>query len=127
MLTRRARVSCISIGQTQWVGVLTLAAQQVAKLFVAKHLPKANVDAAEKMLQNIRTAFRGVIQAEDWMQPETKDEAVDKLNNMFIQVSRPIQPAGRWAVGVLCGGDCESDHVRFVLLLPEPQPRGRPL
>ncbi|KAJ1492675.1 hypothetical protein T484DRAFT_1930886 [Baffinella frigidus] len=64
---------------------------EVAKLFVAKHLPKANVDAAEKMLQNIRTAFRGVIQAEDWMQPETKDEAVDKLNNMFIQVGH-----GKW-------------------------------
>jgi putative endopeptidase len=88
---------------------------EVAKLFVAKHLPKANVDAAEKMLQNIRVAFRGVLQSEDWMQPETRSAALNKLNNMFIQVGHgtwqdydfPVRPhaflnntnnAKRWVI-----------------------------
>jgi len=64
---------------------------EVAKLFVARHLPKKNIDSAETMLQNIRNVFKNEMTEETWMQPGTQRLAQQKLDNMFIQVGH-----GKW-------------------------------
>jgi len=64
---------------------------EVAKIFVKNYLPKQNIDAAEEMLQSIRLQFKKVMADEDWMEPATRKLAVQKLDNMFIQVGH-----GKW-------------------------------
>jgi len=64
---------------------------ELAKLFVRNHLAKKNIDSAEEMMQNLRNVFKEMIQEETWMSAATQKVAVQKLENMFIQVGH-----GKW-------------------------------
>jgi len=60
------------------------------------HLEKChqtNVDSAEEMMQNLRNVFKEIILEETWMSAPTQKVAVQKLENMFIQVAH-----GKWQV-----------------------------
>jgi len=59
---------------------------EVAKLFVSKNLAPNAVDDAKELLQNIRGAFRKELLLEQWMIPSTRKLAVEKLDDMFIEV-----------------------------------------
>jgi putative endopeptidase len=64
---------------------------ELAKLFVRRHLNNKNIDSAEEMMQNLRTVFKEMIEEEKWMTSATRKVAVEKLENMFIQVGH-----GKW-------------------------------
>lgn len=64
---------------------------EVAKLFVRRHLGAATTDHAEELMQTLRTSFREILGEETWMAPATKRLAQQKLDNMFIQVGH-----GKW-------------------------------
>jgi len=64
---------------------------EVAKLFVRSHLNTKNIDSAEEMMQTLRNVFKEMIEEEKWMTPTTQKAAVQKLENMFIQVGH-----GKW-------------------------------
>ena len=64
---------------------------ELAKLFVRRHLNKKNIDSAEEMMQNLRNVFKEMIEEEKWMTSATRKVAVEKLENMFIQVGH-----GKW-------------------------------
>ena len=64
---------------------------EVAKLFSSRHLSADKLHAAEAMLQRIKTVFRQQLASETWMEPHTRKLAVDKLDNMFIEVGH-----GQW-------------------------------
>jgi putative endopeptidase len=64
---------------------------ELAKIFVHSHLDKKNIDAAEEMMQNLRNTFKSLIAEEKWMTPATQQVAIQKLENMFIQVGH-----GKW-------------------------------
>jgi len=51
--------------------------------------PPEAKEKAEKMIQNIMVAFENRIQNLDWMTPETKEKAIEKLNKMTVKIAYP--------------------------------------
>ena len=58
----------------------------VGKIYVARYFPPSSKAQMETLVANLRTAFRARIQANDWMSPQTKQAAVEKLANYKVMV-----------------------------------------
>ena len=63
--------------------------EALGKLYVDKMFPPEAKEKAEKMIQNIMVAFENRIQNLDWMTPETKEKAIEKLNKMTVKIAYP--------------------------------------
>src|SRR5690606_3751826 len=63
--------------------------ESLGKLYVDKMFPPEAKEKAEKMIQNIMVAFENRIQNLDWMTPETKEKAIEKLNKMTVNIAYP--------------------------------------
>jgi putative endopeptidase len=67
-------------------GVLGMA---VGKLYVAKHFPPEAKEKMKKLVANLMAAYKVDIQALDWMSPETKVKALDKLSKFTPKIGYP--------------------------------------
>lgn len=61
----------------------------VGRMYVAKYFPPEAKAEVERMVVNIKAAMAKRIEALDWMMPETKREALAKLETMRVGVGYP--------------------------------------
>jgi len=59
------------------------------KLFVETAFPESARKAAIDMLEQIRDRFNATLQVKSWMDPVTREKAVGKLAEMFLEVGHP--------------------------------------
>lgn len=63
--------------------------EPLGRLFAERYFsPEAKADV-EEMVENIREVFRERIQSRDWMTPETKAKALEKLNAFTYKIGYP--------------------------------------
>ncbi|WP_243286845.1 M13 family metallopeptidase [Geothrix terrae] len=63
--------------------------EAVGKAYVAKYFPPSEKARAERMVSNIKAAFRIRIEHLDWMSPATKAKALAKLDALKVGVGYP--------------------------------------
>jgi predicted metalloendopeptidase len=64
----------------------------LGKLYVEKHFPHTTRLRVQKMLTNVLTAYRDSLREADWLSPQARREALDKLAAISTGVGSP----GRW-------------------------------
>lgn len=63
--------------------------EAIGKLYVDAKFPPEAKEKAEKMIANVITAFKARIDKLDWMTPETKKEAIKKLDKFTVKIAYP--------------------------------------
>jgi putative endopeptidase len=63
--------------------------QALGKLFVAKYFPAQSKERAELLVKNLLEAFRRDIGTLDWMDADTKAQALVKLSRITIKIGYP--------------------------------------
>nr|WP_321221163.1 M13 family metallopeptidase [uncultured Psychroserpens sp.] len=63
--------------------------EAIGKLYVDAKFPPEAKAKAEKMIANVITAFQNRIQNLDWMTPETKTKAIEKLDKFTVKIAYP--------------------------------------
>ena len=63
----------------------------VGKLFVEKHFPPAAKERMKELVANLTAAYRQNIQNLEWMSPETKTKALEKLSKFTPKIGYPDQ------------------------------------
>ncbi|WP_299884010.1 M13 family metallopeptidase [uncultured Lacinutrix sp.] len=63
--------------------------EALGKLYVDKKFPPEAKEKAKKMIQNVILAFEGRINKLDWMSPETKKKAIEKLKATKVKIAYP--------------------------------------
>ncbi len=63
--------------------------EALGKLYVAKHFPPAAKEKMQKLVANLIEAYRQDIETLDWMGPETKTKALDKLSKFAPKIGYP--------------------------------------
>jgi putative endopeptidase len=58
----------------------------VGRVYVSRYFPPSSKAKMETLVENLRAAFRARIEANDWMSPQTKQAALEKLANYKIMV-----------------------------------------
>jgi predicted metalloendopeptidase len=61
----------------------------LGKAYVERAFPPAHKAAMERLVQNLMTAFGQGIDELEWMSPETKAQAHDKLRNITVRIGYP--------------------------------------
>lgn len=61
----------------------------LGKLYVEKYFPASARAEVQQMVSNIKDAFARRVQAIDWMAPETKREAIEKVRTIEVGVGYP--------------------------------------
>jgi putative endopeptidase len=63
--------------------------EAAGKLYVARHFPPAAKARMQQLVQNLIAAYRQDIQELDWMSPETKTKALEKLARFTPKIGYP--------------------------------------
>lgn len=63
--------------------------EAIGQLYVDAKFPPEAKEKAEKMIQDVVTAFQNRIQQLDWMTDETKVKAIEKLDKFTIKIAYP--------------------------------------
>jgi putative endopeptidase len=63
----------------------------IGKLYVEKHFPQDARGRVQKILANVIDAYRGALRDAEWMSPQGKREAIDKLSAISTGVGYPAQ------------------------------------
>ncbi len=58
----------------------------VGRVYVSRYFPPSSKAKMEALVENLRAAFRARIEANDWMSPQTRQSALEKLANYKIMV-----------------------------------------
>ncbi len=61
----------------------------VGKVYVEKHFPPEAKQRMEKMVENLKKAYKESITELDWMGEETKEQALDKLSKINPKIGYP--------------------------------------
>ena len=61
----------------------------LGQVFVAKHFPPAAKKRMTELVENLRSALREQLETADWLAPETKKNAVAKLNAFVAKIGYP--------------------------------------
>jgi predicted metalloendopeptidase len=61
----------------------------LGQVFVAKHFPPAAKKRMNELVENLRLALREQLQTADWLAPETRKNAVAKLNAFVAKIGYP--------------------------------------
>jgi len=64
----------------------------VGQLYTAKYFPAEAKQKIQDLVTNLKAAYRARIEKLDWMGPETKKEALKKLDTYTIKVGYPDRP-----------------------------------
>jgi putative endopeptidase len=65
--------------------------EALGKLYVAEHFPPAAKARMVELVQNLVEAYRQRIEALDWMGPDTRERALDKLGTFVPKIGYPDQ------------------------------------
>lgn len=79
----------------------------VSSLYVKKHFDVSSKKQAEVMIANIRQAFLSILEKVEWMDTETKDEAIVKAKAMLQHIGFPL-----WIIEPQLL-DAEYEHLNF--------------
>lgn len=63
--------------------------EALGKLYVEKKFPPEAKEKAKKMIENIMLAFEKRIENLEWMTPDTKQKAIEKLRKMNVKIAYP--------------------------------------
>jgi putative endopeptidase len=66
-----------------WIG------EVIGRLYVAKHFPPRNKARVEELVRNLLEAYRRDLDTLDWMSPETKQGAREKLAKIATKIGYP--------------------------------------
>lgn len=61
----------------------------LGEAYIAKYFPPESKARMSQLVENIRAAMREELQKSDWMQPETKSRAIEKLDALKVQIGYP--------------------------------------
>lgn len=64
----------------------------IGKLFVEKYFPESAKEKAKEMIKYIIDELQIRLSNNDWMEPETKIKALEKLNKITVKVGYPDKP-----------------------------------
>ncbi|SNC63112.1 putative endopeptidase [Kytococcus aerolatus] len=65
------------------------AGELVGQLYVAKHFPPSHKAAMEELVANVVEAYRQCFESLDWMGPETRERALEKLGTFRPKIGYP--------------------------------------
>ncbi len=71
--------------------VESLTGDAVGKLYVQRHFPPDAKDRVDKLVANLREAYRVSITDLDWMTPQTRERALTKLAKFTTKVGYPVR------------------------------------
>ncbi|HVS38783.1 MAG TPA: M13 family metallopeptidase [Gemmataceae bacterium] len=81
--------------QPRWKRVLEatdgLLGEALGQLYVEKHFPPEAKARAEAMVQNIRAALHDDLATLEWMSPDTRKEALKKLDALTVKIGYPAK------------------------------------
>ena len=63
--------------------------EAVGQIYVEKYFPPANKTRMQQLVKNLQTALGQRIDAQEWMSPETKKAAHEKLDAFYVKVGYP--------------------------------------
>lgn len=63
--------------------------EAIGHIFVEKHFPAESKKRMLELVENLKQALAGRLQKLDWMGPETKEKALEKLSSMKIKIGYP--------------------------------------
>ncbi len=91
--------------------------EAIGRLYVAEHFPPATKAAADELVANLLAAYRRSISELDWMTPETKAQALDKLSKFRAKIGYPDKWRDYSALSIdpgdLVGNVLRSDSFDF--------------
>jgi predicted metalloendopeptidase len=61
------------------------------RLYVERHFPRKARARAERLMENLVTAYRQAIREASWLAPATKREALDKLSRLRLKIGYPTR------------------------------------
>lgn len=61
----------------------------VSAMYVRKHFRQDKKEAVLKMVKAISNEFRVILKGADWMDEETREMALKKVDAMFIRIGYP--------------------------------------
>ena len=61
----------------------------LGEIFVKKHFPPAAKKRMNELVENVRAALRGELENASWMDPETRKNAIAKLNSFQAKIGYP--------------------------------------
>lgn len=71
--------------------VNTFLGDALGRLYVQKHFPQSARGRVQKMLANVLEAYREALGEADWMTPQTRREALEKLSALSTGVGHPAR------------------------------------
>jgi len=63
--------------------------ESVGRAYVARYFPPESKAKMDALVGDVRTALRGRIEKLDWMGPETKQRALEKLSKFTVKIAYP--------------------------------------
>lgn len=63
--------------------------EALGKMYVEKYFPESSKKRMEKLVKNLQIALAERIKAQDWMTPETKIAALEKLMTFYVKIGYP--------------------------------------
>ncbi|MCH2192713.1 M13 family metallopeptidase [Kordia sp.] len=63
--------------------------EAIGQLYVDAKFPPEAKEKAEKMIANVIAAYKDRIKVLDWMSPETKEKAIEKLDKFTVKIGYP--------------------------------------
>ncbi len=69
--------------------VQSVLGQSLGRIYVAKYFPASAKERMEKLVKNLQTALGQRIDAQEWMTPETKKVAHEKLSTFYVKIGYP--------------------------------------
>jgi len=63
--------------------------EAIGQLYVAKYFPPESKERMIRLVENLRISLGERIKNLDWMSPETKQKALDKLNTINVKIGYP--------------------------------------
>lgn len=77
----------------RWKRVIGVTSESLSEalgqLYVAKYFPPEAKERMIKLVENLRASLRERIKNLDWMAPETKEKALEKLDAMNVKIGYP--------------------------------------
>ena len=83
----------------------------LGKIYVAKYFPPESKARMDQLVQNLLAAYKADIDTLDWMSPETKQKAQDKLAKFTPKIGYPVKWRDYSALQI-SKGDLVGDVVR---------------
>jgi putative endopeptidase len=65
--------------------------EDVGQLFVARHFPPSSKERMDQLVEQLLQAYRVSIQELEWMSPETRERALDKLGKFRPKIGYPVK------------------------------------